>query len=32
MIGIIGFGRFGKLAARYLAEEFEVVVYHRIEK
>jgi len=32
MIGIIGFGRFGKLAARYLAEEFEVVVYHRTEK
>ncbi len=32
MIGIIGFGRFGKLAARYLAEEFEVVVYHRTDK
>ena len=24
MIGIIGFGRFGKLTARYLAEEFDV--------
>jgi prephenate dehydrogenase len=32
MIGIIGFGRFGKLAVRYLAEEFEVVVYHRTDK
>ena len=27
MIGIIGFGRFGKLTAHYLAEEFDVVVY-----
>ncbi|MBI9082154.1 MAG: prephenate dehydrogenase/arogenate dehydrogenase family protein [Desulfobacterales bacterium] len=27
MIGIIGFGRFGKLTARYLAEDFEVKVY-----
>jgi prephenate dehydrogenase len=27
MIGIIGFGRFGKLTATYLAEDFEVVVY-----
>ncbi len=32
MIGIIGFGRFGKLAARYLAEELDVVVYHRTDK
>jgi prephenate dehydrogenase len=32
MIGIIGFGRFGKLTARYLAEEFEVAVYHRTDK
>ena len=32
MIGIIGFGRFGKLAAHYLAEEFEVAVYHRTDK
>jgi prephenate dehydrogenase len=27
MIGIIGFGRFGKLTATYLAEDFDVVVY-----
>ena len=32
MIGIIGFGRFGKLMARYLAEEFDVAVYHRTDK
>ena len=32
MIGIIGFGRFGKLTARYLAEEFEVAVYHKTDK
>ena len=32
MIGIIGLGRFGKLTARYLAEEFDVVVYHRTDK
>jgi prephenate dehydrogenase len=32
MIGIIGFGRFGKLTARYLAEEFEVAVYHRTDR
>lgn len=32
MIGIIGFGRFGKLTARYLAEEFDVAVYHRSDK
>ena len=32
MIGIIGFGRFGELTARYLAEEFDVTVYHRTDK
>ena len=32
MIGIIGFGRFGKLAAGYLAEDFDVLVYHRSDK
>ena len=32
MIGIIGFGRFGKLIARYLAEDFEVLVYNRTDK
>ena len=32
MIGIIGFGRFGKLIARYLAEDFEVLVYNRSNK
>ena len=32
MIGIIGFGRFGKLMARYLADENEVAVYHRTDK
>ena len=32
MIGIIGFGRFGKLTARYLAAEFDVAVYHRADK
>ena len=32
MIGIIGFGRFGKLTARYLAEEFDVAVHHRTDK
>lgn len=32
MIGIIGFGRFGKLTTRYLAAEFEVAVYHRRDK
>jgi prephenate dehydrogenase len=31
-IGIIGFGRFGRLAARYLAENFPVVVYTRSDK
>lgn len=29
MIGIIGFGRFGKLMTRYLAQDYEVVVYNR---
>ncbi|CAB1071258.1 hypothetical protein D1AOALGA4SA_1174 [Olavius algarvensis Delta 1 endosymbiont] len=32
MIGIIGFGRFGKLAAHYLAKDFEVCVHTRSEK
>jgi len=32
MIGIIGFGRFGELMARYLAEDFEVLVYNRTDK
>jgi prephenate dehydrogenase len=32
MIGIIGFGRFGKLIARYLAEDFEVLVFNRTDK
>ncbi len=32
MIGIIGFGRFGKLAARYLAEDFKIFVHTRSEK
>ncbi|MFC1857491.1 prephenate dehydrogenase/arogenate dehydrogenase family protein [Thermodesulfobacteriota bacterium] len=32
MIGIIGFGRFGKLMAGYLAEDFKVFVYSRTEK
>lgn len=32
MIGIIGFGRFGKLAARYLAKDFEVLVHTRADK
>jgi prephenate dehydrogenase len=29
MIGIIGFGRFGKLMTRYLAEDCQVMVYDR---
>jgi prephenate dehydrogenase len=29
MIGVVGFGRFGALAARYLAEDCRVVVYSR---
>jgi prephenate dehydrogenase len=32
MIGIIGFGRFGKLVAHYLAPDFEVYVYNRSDK
>ena len=32
MIGIIGFGRFGKLTARYLAEDFEVLVFNPTDK
>jgi prephenate dehydrogenase len=32
MIGIIGFGRFGKLASRYLAQDFDVFVYNRADK
>ena len=32
MIGIIGFGRFGKLTARYLAEDFEVFVFNRSDR
>jgi prephenate dehydrogenase len=32
MIGIIGFGRFGKLAAGYLAEDFDVFVFNRTNK
>lgn len=32
MIGIIGFGRFGKLVAHYLSREFEVYVYTRSDK
>ena len=29
MIGILGFGRFGKLMAQYLARDFNVLVYNR---
>ncbi len=32
MIGIIGFGRFGKLTAGYLAEDFDVFVFNRTDK
>ena len=32
MIGIIGFGRFGALAARYLSADFEVFVHTRAHK
>ena len=32
MIGIIGFGRFGKLTAGYLAEDFEFYVFNRTNK
>jgi len=32
MIGIIGFGRFGRLMAGYLAEDYTVKVYNRSDK
>jgi prephenate dehydrogenase len=32
MIGIIGFGRFGKLVSHYLARDLEVFVYSRSDK
>ena len=32
MIGIIGFGRFGKLTAGYLAQDFDVFVFNRTDK
>ncbi len=32
MIGIIGFGRFGRLATRYLAEDFDVLVHDRTDR
>ncbi len=32
MIGIIGFGRFGKLASHYLAQDFDVLVHTRTDK
>lgn len=32
MIGILGFGRFGKLMAQYLAGDFDVMVYNRSDK
>ena len=32
MIGIIGFGRFGKLTAGYLAADFDVFVFNRTDK
>ena len=32
MIGIIGFGRFGKLVAHYLARDLDVYVYNRSDK
>ena len=31
-IGIIGFGRFGKLSARYLSTDFSVAVFTRSDK
>lgn len=31
-VGIIGFGRFGELATRYLSQDFAVVVYTRSDK
>ena len=32
MIGILGFGRFGELASRYLAPDFEVIVHTRADR
>jgi len=32
MIGIFGFGRFGKMIATYLAEDFDVSVFNRTDK
>ena len=32
MIGIIGFGRFGKLVSHYLSQDLEVFVYNRSDK
>jgi len=32
MIGILGFGRFGKLVANYLARDLDVYVYNRSDK
>jgi prephenate dehydrogenase len=32
MIGIIGFGRFGKLAAMYLSEDFDILVFSRTDR
>jgi prephenate dehydrogenase len=32
MIGIIGFGRFGKLVSHYLSRDFDVFVYNRSDK
>jgi prephenate dehydrogenase len=32
MIGIIGFGRFGRLVSHYLAQDFNVFVYNRADK
>ena len=31
MIGIIGFGRFGKLMAQYLSEDYDVYAYDIVE-
>ncbi|MEE4263413.1 MAG: prephenate dehydrogenase/arogenate dehydrogenase family protein [Desulfobacteraceae bacterium] len=32
MIGIIGFGRFGKLVSHYLSQDLDVLVYNRSDK
>ena len=32
MIGILGFGRFGKLMASYLGQDFKVLIYDRLDK